>query len=261
MITEQTETINCECGTSYHWTPEDAESTWKNIYRPIHCPECSERINAEYREDQRLKNEKKMGDSLARIRENFISATPAIFRATDTSHERFNTTGWARVKDWEPTQEKPWIGLIGETGTCKSRMAYTLAGLEIERMARRSAESGWAPNGPRQPTFKFVSSYEINAVAARLNAPDFKDKHAAREMLEHLSRVDFLMIDDIGKGRLSPQVASELFALIDHRYKNVMPMIWTANSTPEQIAAGMSEDMGAPFAGRLNDVSRILKFK
>ena len=38
-------------------------------------------------------------------------------------------------------------------------------------------------------------------------------------------------------------------------------MIWTANSTPEEIASCMSEDMAAPFAGRLNDSSRIVRFK
>ena len=68
-------------------------------------------------------------------------------------------------------------------------------------------------------------------------------------------------VDDLGKGRMTPAVASEFFDVIDHRHKENMPVIWTANSTPEVIAANMTLDMAAPFAGRLNDCSRIIRFQ
>jgi len=52
-----------------------------------------------------------------------------------------------------------------------------------------------------------------------------------------------------------------MFALINHRHCHALQTIWTANSTPEQIASNLAEDMAGPFAGRLNDSSRILRLK
>jgi DNA replication protein DnaC len=83
----------------------------------------------------------------------------------------------------------------------------------------------------------------------------------ARAWLDKLRDVDVLLIDDLGKGKLSPAVASEMFALVDHRHVNQLVTIWTSNSAPETIAECMTPDMAAPFAGRINESSQIFHFK
>jgi len=256
----RSETITCSCGDVFQWTPAaDCDEWLASMSRPSSCPECSHRIQVERREQERIESEARITKHVAHITAKIDAATPPIFRRTDTSHPSFNAAGWQRVRNSKPTEEKPWLGLIGETGTCKSRIAYLLARTAIERMARQSAEK--VHHGYRQPTFAFLAAYEITDAAARLHAADFKEKDKARDYLAELRRVDFLIVDDLGKGRLSPAIAAELFALVDHRYCHALPMIWTANSTPEAIAANLAEDMAAPFAGRLNDSSRIIRFK
>lgn len=247
-----TETITCECGAIFEWEPSaftDFISLDPYFFRPDHCSRCSERIEAERQASERLQRIAKISRN---ARESAHHATPAIFRTTVTSHPKFNDRGWHKARDWRPSAEKPWLGLIGETGTCKSRIAYMLAAGEIELMATAME---------REPSFQFVAAYEISDMVGRLVAQSFETKDEARSDLARLRNARLLLIDDLGKGRMTPAVSAELFALIDHRYCHALPTIWTANSTPEQIAANLSEDIAGPFAGRLNDSSRILRFK
>jgi hypothetical protein len=256
----KTETITCACGTVFQWQP-DADDDWMfNISQPKACPSCAERIDAEREKQHRIEREAKLAEYAERIASAVDGATPAIFFATDTSHPKFNAAAWQRVKSWQPTAEKPWLGLVGATGTSKTRIGYLIARQEIMRLARDSMTKNGASHA-KAPTFAMIPSYAITDLCAKLNAQDFRDKDRTRDELTRLRNVDFLMIDDLGKGRLSPAVASELFALVDHRYANALPMLWTANTPPEAIAASLSDDMGGPFAGRLNDSSRILRFK
>jgi DNA replication protein DnaC len=254
----KTETITCACGTVFQWIPDTDDKRFVELLRPKACPECEELEKAERLEAMRREREEERERYVSRAMHQVNALTPAIFRSTDLSHSRFNAPAWQLVNEWIPTFEKPWLGLIGDTGTSKTRIAYLLAALEIERQARKLAEKTTVPN---VPTFAFIASYEITDLASKLSASDFCRKNEARDALDKLRRVDLLLIDDLGKGRLSPSVATELFAIIDHRYANALPMIWTANSTPEIIAANLSEDMAAPFAGRLHDSSRIVRFK
>lgn len=252
------ENITCDCGTVFQWKPESDDDWVNSLIKPRSCPECTERIAAESHEKWRREREERIDSFVANALRAVMAETPTIFRATDTSHVRFNTAGWQSVQDWKPSFEKPWLGLIGVTGTCKSRIAYLLAAAEIERLARRVAEKD---KSTAYPTFAFVASYEITDLAGKLNSSDFGHKDSARQALNRLRSVDLLLIDDLGKGRLSPVVASEMFAIIDHRYANALPMIWTSNSEPQDIVARLPDDMADPFAGRLHDSSRIIRFK
>ena len=136
------------------------------------------------------------------------------------------------------------------TGRCKSRLAYLYAAMVLERMTDATL-----------PSFAFVASYEISDAVMRQYGNGYQEKDKARNYLERLREVDLLLIDDLGKGRLTPTVAAELFALIDHRHKDMGCTIWTSNSSPETIAAGLPEDMAGPFAGRIIESSKIFNFK
>ena len=259
---EVTEDITCECGTVFQWTNDGDEWMRHFNHRPSHCAVCDERIEnkreAKREIERQLEREKKLAGHLEGLKNTIEKRIPPLFLATDTAHPKFNLPGWNAVKDWKPSAEKPWIGLIGETGTSKSRIAYLLAANELEWITRINCKNN---EYPKRATFSFVSSYEITDLAMRLHTGTFSQKEEAGGDLADLRKVDLLLIDDLGKGRMSPAINGELFALIDHRYKHQLRTIWTSNSTPEAIAANMSEDMAAPFAGRLNDCSRIIRFQ
>lgn len=259
----RTETITCQqCQSTFEWlTSYDPEDALYRLLKPTLCKPC---FDIEAEEEERGIRERK-GRELKEGIDNYIALIqgkiPPLFRSTDIDHPRFNRRAWEKLKTWRPTPEKPWLGLIGGTGTCKSRIAYRLA-LDIARE--------WAADGS-SPKVVFTPAHEITAATwaqfggrqhdTRPSWDERTPAQQARGFLDAVREADLLLIDDLGKGRLSPAVAAELFALIDHRYVNQLPTLWTANSTPEEIAASLTEDMGAPLAGRLNDSSRIIRLQ
>jgi hypothetical protein len=142
------------------------------------------------------------------------------------------------------------------TGRCKTRIAYLFAVEEIVRLAIVREDEYEA-----LPSYEFVASYQIGDAVIAQYSNDFEIKNPAKDLLRRIRQCDVLLVDDIGKGRLSPAIASELFALIDHRHAHLMRTIWTSNSAPEEIAAGLTEDMAGPFAGRLIEMSKTFTFK
>jgi DNA replication protein DnaC len=243
------ETIKCACGESFQW--ENDHTEWAELYRPTLCDTCEERRQAEHTaEQQRLKIEN--------AREKALYELPALFHATDTAHPRFNSQAWNKLKDHKLTAEHPWLGLIGETGLCKTRIASLIFIEEAGRIAEKWEGNDWRR---REPILVFVTGYRICELAGIVQTGSFDQKEDARKELDRIQDCDLLLIDDLGKGRITETVAATLFAIVDHRYANLLRTIWTANSTPEQIAATMNSDMAAPFAGRLNDHSKIFTLK
>lgn len=266
----KSENITCqECSSAFVWetdlSPGDA---FYSISRPCYCPPCAEIVTNRAEEQHRLHLIAQRDQQVAEFVEKVRASIPVLFQRTDIKDPRFNSAAWAKLQNWRPTDEKPWLGLIGNTGTSKSRIAHLLA----MKIIREIAERHFAEfTGRREPRILFATSYEITeAVMAQFSgrADSFgglsgspTPAQDARGFLDSIRNAAFVMIDDLGKGRLSPAVAAEVFAIINHRYVNSLTTIWTANSTPEEIASGMSSDMGAPFSGRLNDSSLIVRFK
>lgn len=266
----RTEAINCQdCGKTFDWeTDYQPEDPLYSCFQPTRCETCEAVRDEQIRLANLEEEQAKLAARVARFIDRVHDMIPPLFQKTDIAHPRFNGAVWHKIKSWRPTSEKPWMGLIGPTGTSKSRMAHLLA-MDIARdiAERHFAESG---NGThREPRVVFATSYEIGDAAlaqystiqhATRRAYDERSPaQAARGFLDRLRSADLLVFDDLGKGRLTPAVCAELFAIIDHRYASLLPTIWTANSTPSEIASSMPQDIGPPFAGRLHDSSRIVK--
>lgn len=271
------ETITCPCGITFEWENEhaaDPDQFWANFGRPAECPACTAAQEAREDAARELEGDRVAAEWVEAFRLKVIDSMPGLFGATNIDHPKFNRQAWGKIKLWEPTEEKPWAGFTGSTGGCKSRIAYLLALAELERLAKTRAPRGRSElYGPgRAPSYIFTPSYRITeTVMAQYGGKSgggsrgFYDDRSpaqhARAWLDDLRDVNVLLIDDLGKGKLSPAAASEMFALINHRHEYRMTTIWTANSTPEEIAGCMTDDMAAPFAGRINESSTIFKFK
>jgi DNA replication protein DnaC len=251
------ETIKCTCGESFQWEPFDWLKTEAELekFRPDSCPTCSDRQEAEHQAEQlRIKQEQQASDA----RENALRQLPALFHATDTAHPRFNAQAWKKLKDHRLSAEKPWLGLLGETGRCKSRMAAMFFTEEAERIGRRWEGSNWRR---REPSLVFVTGHRICELAGIVQTGSFDQKENARKELDEIQDCNLLLIDDLGKGRITEAVAAVIHSIVDHRYANLMKTIWTANSAPEQIATAMNPDMAEPFERRLHEHSKIFTFK
>jgi DNA replication protein DnaC len=251
-----TERIKCNCGTVFRWDPEEEDDALRQVFKPSICKPCAARIAEERAAREAIEATQREEDLKKRIARNKVdiaskinNATPELFRTTDACHPKFNAAAWAKIGSHKLTERTPWLGLVGMAGRCKTRIAYLYAANELERLTNSSI-----------PSFAFVASYEIGDAVARQYVGNFEEKAKTRDYLYKLRVVDVLLIDDLGKGSLTPAVASELFALLNHRYSHVLRTIWSSNSSPEVIAAGLPEDMAGSFAGRILESSKIFTF-
>jgi hypothetical protein len=271
--TTTTETLTCECGTIYQWENEEFRNEfWTNFFRPKHCEECSERIAAEElkrrEEHERRKAEQELTQAKETTANEARDLIPPRYQQTDPKHPTFNGDLWRKVKAWRPSEEVPFLGMIGESGACKTRIGFMLWREIIAELVRPYGE----PDRRRiyVPSFEAVTS----ATFARIVGSQFQStptkrnwwsdsnsdpRHEAREELDLFRKCEVLFLDDLGKAKNTPSVAAELFAIIDHRHAHNLTTIWTANSTPEEIVIGMSEDMAGPLAGRLIECSTIVR--
>ncbi len=253
----KTENITCPCGTTFQWQNENTDEFWTRISRPEHCATCQEIHN---REAEALR-EKEQQAMAAAYREQLAArideATPPRYRATDTGHPDFNRKLWQQIKAWLPTDEMPFLGLVGPSGACKTRCAF---------LKQKSMVLAAAADSGKAASWEWVTAGEFGETVLnqfrKNNSPrDLHDRDpqaTASSNLRNLRRCDILLFDDLGKGRATPAVTEELFHLIDHRHANNLPTIWTANSRPEAIVTGMPEDVAGPLAGRLIECSKIV---
>lgn len=270
--TTTTETLTCECGTIYQWENEDSRNEfWTNYFRPKHCEECSERIAAEEQnrreEQERQKAEEELVQAKETADDQAWNQIPRRFQQTDTKHPEFNLDLWEKVKTWRPSDEVPFLGMIGEGGASKTRIGFMLWRKIISELVRPYGE----PERRRiyVPTFEALNLPDFALLVGRQFQPnptprspwsDSSDHRAdARNGLDYIRQCRVLFLDDLGKAKNTPSVAAELFAIINHRYAHNLTTIWTANSTPEEIVQGMSEDMAGPLAGRLIECSTIIQ--
>lgn len=230
-------TISCmECGGNF-------ETDMAGFIR--HCDPCTETLNARAEQQQRLHREAEHKRKLAALEEEISEQTPPRFRTTDIKHPSFNRKAWAKIESWKPTDEKPWLFLVGSTGACKTRMAYMLARQYLISEANKG----------HRASYLLGSSTDLSLAA--LDQFSKERGKGAKKLLSRHHHDDFVLIDDLGKGRLTPGVAAEVYAIVNYRHENNLPTIFTANSMPEDIAQSMTLDMAAPFAGRLNECSTI----
>jgi hypothetical protein len=214
------------------------------------CKTCEDRIESEEQERERRALEKEISKTIARL-------TPPRFRQTDIHHPAFNLRLWEQVKEWNPSDKIPWLGLIGETGLCKTRNAY----LRLEEVVRTPKRLQY----PDRKTESLVYETSIEVITASEFAHAVRNQYSqnaeeardCRNLLDSAHSVKWLLFDDLGKFTNTPAIIAALFGLIDHRHSYNKPTIWTSNLPPEEFLASAPADIGAPLAGRLIECSTI----
>ena len=248
------ERITCHvCQSPFEWEHDDDLDGWiMDMTRPIACPCCVAKQEADKADKQRVERDRRRKEAVYITRRNARKYTPEVMRESDIEHPLFHKKGWEQLKSWRPTMQKPWMGIIGaESGTSKSRIAFQLASEVAETMAETMLCA---------PTLYFITSYDLTATVRKLTSNTFTDQHKAQDKLKKMREASLLLVDDLGKGRLSPMVAEELFAILNHRSNHGLAMIWTSNSTPDEICSHMSDDIREPMIRRLREFSKIVRF-
>ncbi len=232
-IMNSTEAATCEnCSIEFQRAPLFGE------HRQTWCDRCADD------EHSRLESAaiaRKHEDAIERALTAFGDICPVRFFESDPNHEGFRKPLLAKVEQWKPTDEKPWLGIVGKKGSCKTRIAVmrTCQQIRHDRTCRPL----------------FMAAYDFaEAVQSRFD----DDSGESRRLIQDCRNSGWLILDDIGKARATPAVVAALFALLDHRHGHNLVTIWTSNSTPEEFCDGMPADTAGPMVRRLKETSMLI---
>jgi DNA replication protein DnaC len=68
-----------------------------------------------------------------------------------------------------------------------------------------------------------------------------------------------LLLDDLGKAKMTERSELELFDLLEHRSSHALPIFWTANAEKGALKQMLSPDRGEPILRRLSEFTKIIK--
>jgi len=112
-----------------------------------------------------------------------------------------------------------WLYLCGTPGTGKTLISLVLAQMLLES----------------EKTVHFTT---VTDMLDKLRpSEDFN----SREYFEEIKNVDLLILDDIGQEKSSQWVREKLYMLINHRYNECLPIIFTSNKKIEKLKTQISE--------------------
>ena len=136
-----------------------------------------------------------------------------------------------------------WLFLTGEVGCGKTLYAITflLASLRSRFVYQQ---------GPR--VHKFITVPDL--------LDEIKKSFDSEEKLdpvEFYSNVDFLILDDLGVEKITDWSLQELYRIINSRYENLKPTIFTSNATLGEL----SEQLGNRIPSRIKQMGIIKKMK
>lgn len=207
-------TLTCQqCGGSFEFALEVPLCDACNKKR---CDE--ERRNAEIR----AKNE---------LRRAFWEQVPPLYRKTDKT--RLKPVLAAAIANWRFSPKG--IGFVGAAGAGKTRAAVMILAKACEE----------------DLTAMYLPATELSAISAGAFSDLPAERNSAKQKLSDAKRVKCLLIDDLGKGRLTDRAESELYEILEKRTSNELPTIWTSNSNAQGLRLMFSADRADALIRRL----------
>lgn len=145
-------------------------------------------------------------------------------------------TAWARAAVANPLEVRSLL-VVGPTGTGKTHFAYSV----LRAIAETGTSAKW-------------SAYTAADLYAQLRPRSGRDSEAE---FEKFTGADVLFLDDLGAAKLTEWTEEVTYRLINHRYEQCLPGIFTSNVPPTQLR----DVLGERIASRLTEMCERVVLK
>jgi len=145
----------------------------------------------------------------------FRSTIPRIFRDTDKSMLPSALT--TSVDAWAYSSKG--LAFAGPSGKGKTRAMFLL----LQRMAGEGR------------SVDFITSTDFDHISREQFSDDAMERNQAKEKLRSIRSVKVLLLDDLGKGKMTERSETELFHLFDIRTTEKLPTLWTSNLSAREL--------------------------
>ncbi|CAA9451050.1 MAG: Helicase loader DnaI [uncultured Rubrobacteraceae bacterium] len=147
-----------------------------------------------------------------------------------------NAAGRARVKvdgyleDWEENREAgKGLYFCGGVGTGKTHLAVAV----MNELIRKK----------RIPSLFVTVPELLDNLRETYNKPG----RNLDEWMDVVQNAEFLVLDDLGSERTTEWVRERIFVIVNHRYREALPTVFTSNIGPKDLA----EQLGERTASRI----------
>ncbi len=209
----ETVQLTCACGREFEFQRFDGVD--------LAAPDCCQGCTTEHEEKERSKQ----------VAQRINAKVPPAYRNNDLT--KFPPE-WARIKEWQPKQDGQGLGLIGDTGKCKTRMVF-------EMLVRQRLR------------FDYITGFGLQLAAQE----KWKDD-AQRAKLATLRKSKVLVIDDLGKQRWTEAGEAEVFDIVEERTSHLRPIIFTSNQVGKDLEKVISDNVCGPLLRRLREYCQII---
>lgn len=161
--------------------------------------------------------------------QSLIHEVPLIIR--ETYLQALPSDKARSISSWMPTPEKRHLFICGGARSGKTRSMF-LAGAGIAR--ERNLPITW------------VDSYRLEEA--------FTGFGAGNADLSRIRSARLLLLDDLGKERLSEKIATGIFKILDYRTNHALTTLISSNFTPSALSDRFSDEtLGTAIRGRIID--------
>lgn len=177
------------------------------------CPRCQEKEEEALRKFKLEQNAQR----------NWQKEVPYEYRRTEIDHPDFkkNYAHFIEAVKWlRRPSKRCFLGIVGESGKCKTRIAAELARKVI-----------WDGDAVR-----WVNSSNWQWDVQHLHCNEEQVATTARVMGAKHARV--LFFDDLGSLKATEAVCEQLYGLLEHRSTKPLMMVWTSNEGVEEMLRG-----------------------
>lgn len=162
--------------------------------------------------------------------------TPPAFKETEQKRLPVNELAEALAWANNPQESKLNLCLAGATGVGKTRIAW-------ETIKLRYLTNGGRPFAIGAETFTRRVIKEPN-------------------LMNQVCGVRLLLLDDLGKERMTPTAESAIFEVVRERHDQKLPTIYTTNFSPTTLIARFNQrETGEALARRIRESALCIAFQ